>query len=130
MASPDPPRYTGAMIRRVLLHTLLALALVLSGLTAVVAQTRMAISGGYCGLSAPSLLLDASGLPILDDDGAAIAAPDCPACHLTVAALSAQPPQAIAPTDLLPTAALSARPLPPLSVVWLNGHARAPPRLA
>lgn len=118
------------MIRRVLLHMLLALALVLSSLTAVVAETRMAISGGYCGLSAPALLLDASGLPILDDDGAAIAAPDCPACHLTFAALSALPPQAIAPRHLLPTAEPSARPLPPLSVVRLSGHARAPPRLA
>ncbi|GAB5448210.1 DUF2946 family protein [Gymnodinialimonas sp.] len=118
------------MIRRALLHMLLALALVLSGLTAVVAETRMAAAGGYCGTGAPDLLLDASGLPLLDADGQAIAAPECPACLLAFAALAPTPPAATTPLLLIRQAdPLTPAPLP-LPVVLLSAQARAPPDLA
>ncbi len=73
---------------RLLIPLLLAASLVLSSLGAVVAQTRMAAAGGYCGTDAPQIVLDVRGLPILDADGAAIAAPDCPACTLVFALTS------------------------------------------
>ncbi|WP_044007007.1 hypothetical protein [Jannaschia sp. CCS1] len=118
------------MIRRALLHLALALSLLLSGLTSVVAETRMAAAGGYCGTGAPELLLDASGLPLLDGSGAAIAAPDCLACHLTVAFLSPTPPFATAPSHLLRPAKPAVTPGLSPRVVHLGAQARAPPRAA
>ncbi|MBY4893218.1 hypothetical protein KUL25_10620 [Rhodobacteraceae bacterium N5(2021)] len=118
------------MIRRALLHMLLALSLVLSGLTSVVAETRMAAAGGYCGIGTPQLLLDAAGLPLLDADGTAVMAPDCPACHLTLAILAPTPPNAETPLLVLQQAA----PLSPVSltprVALLAAQARAPPHTA
>lgn len=118
------------MIRRLLLHSLLALALVLSSLTAVVAQTRMAAAGDYCGTDTPQLLLDAAGLPLLDGTGNAIAAPDCPTCHLALAALtparSGAPYCAVAfdlDVPVFPPSLIS------LSILW-DAQARAPPRAA
>lgn len=118
------------MIRRTLISGLLTVCLVLTSLAAVVAETRMAAAGDFCGNGQPAILLDATGLPLLDTDGAAITAPDCPACHLALALSDPAKHGPVAPTILLGTAEPS-RPtsISPL-VVQLGGHARAPPRLA
>ena len=60
-----------------------ALALVLTSIGGVVAQTRMAAAGSFCGFDQPAILIDASGLPVLDGNGQTIAAVDCVICHLT-----------------------------------------------
>lgn len=115
------------MIRRASLPLLLALSLLLGGVASVVAQTRMVAAGGYCGTDAPRLLLDAAGLPLLTDDGTALAAPECPACHVAVALLAPAPPRAGAPRLLSRTAvAPQAARLSP-RVVRLDALARAPP---
>ncbi|QXT40705.1 DUF2946 family protein [Gymnodinialimonas ceratoperidinii] len=116
------------MIRRALIPTFIVFALVLTSLAAVVAQTRMAVAGGYCGTGAPILLLDRAGVPILDDAGEAVAAPECPACHLVLAATP--PPRAgVQPirATLRPAQPFTAHPLTALHV-FQGGHARAPPR--
>lgn len=111
---------------RVLVPIVLAISLVLSSLGAVVAQTRMATAGGYCGTGAPQIVLDALGLPILDADGAAIAAPDCPACTLTLAPASAPRPITFG-TTLRPVA-VAPQPSPFLLETAPRTHqARAPP---
>lgn len=118
------------MIRRALLHLLLALSLVLSGLTAVVAETRMAAAGGYCGTDTPQLLLDASGLPLLDGTGTAISAAECPSCYLALAVLTPTPPGASwRAIQLRAAAPYFPSILSPLSVHW-GTQARAPPRTA
>lgn len=118
------------MIRRASLHTFLAVCLVLSSLTAVVAQTRMAAADGYCGTNAPQLLLDASGLPHLDADGHAVAAPDCPTCQLALAASFPTPHTANASPVLLHVVE-PLRPNAPSPLnVHLGGQARAPPNAA
>lgn len=118
------------MIRRVLISALVALCLVLTSLAAVVAETRMAAAGGYCGSDAPQILLNASGLPELDQNGQAIAALECPVCHLSVAMIASVQPQLSVQRILLgaaePTPKTSLFPL----VVQLGGQARAPPRTA
>lgn len=118
------------MIRRASLHTFLAVCLVLSSLTAVVAQTRMVAADGYCGTNAPQLLLDASGLPHLDVEGKAVAAPDCPTCQLTLALNL----DTLRTTNALPVLLHIVEPLrphtPTLLVVHLGGQARAPPNAA
>ena len=118
------------MIRRALLHTLLAIALVLSSLTAVVAETRMAAAGGYCGTDTPQLLLDAAGLPLLDGTGTAITAPDCPTCHLALTALT---PTATYGLERIvafhPATPVFPPSLASLAVHW-DAQARAPPRTA
>jgi hypothetical protein len=117
------------MLNRAALPCLLAIALVLTGLAAVVGQTRMAAAGGYCGPGQTQLLLDAAGLPILDASGEAVSAPDCPACHLTVA-LGALPPEAplldSRASDVTVTAVPTLSPVLPL----IGGKGRAPPLLA
>ena len=118
------------MIRRAVTSSLLALLLVLSSLAAVMAETRMAAAGGYCGLGQPSILLDATGLPLLDADGAAIAAPDCPVCHLA----TAPGPDSVdvtAPVRDLGIL-LGTTPVPSLSprLFRLGGKGRAPPLVA
>jgi hypothetical protein len=118
------------MIRRAFLPVLLALALVLGSLTAVVAQTRMAMAGGYCGIGTPELLLDSAGVPLLDGEGEAITAPECPACHLSLAA-TASPRPLVLPFRAPFRAAepVSAPPRGPFRMLQ-GGHARAPPRAA
>lgn len=117
------------MIRRVLTSTFLALCLALTSLAAVVAETRMAAAGGYCGTGSPEILLDHAGLPLLDGEGAAIAAPDCPVCHLAYT-VAPSAPNAARTAHLVPGPLPAASPaLIPLSHGSLQ-HARAPPRRA
>ncbi|WP_224815858.1 hypothetical protein [Hasllibacter sp. MH4015] len=116
------------MMMRLLLTGFLAACLTLTGLSAVVAQTRMAASGGYCGTDAPQILLDAAGLPVLDAGGETITAPDCPLCHLPVV-LSAPGTAPSAPPETL----IGAAPAPATTdlaprAVRLTAQARAPPR--
>jgi hypothetical protein len=85
---------------RALIPSLLSLCLVLTSLGATVAQTRMAAAGGYCGTGAPQILLDPAGMPILDAEGSGVAAPECPACHLTLA-VGATAPNSLLPSDVL-----------------------------
>ena len=117
------------MIRRVLSSALLALCLVLTSVAAVVAETRMAAAGEYCGTGAPQILLDRAGLPLLDADGAAIVAPECSVCHLAfaLATPSVPPAQITVPFDV--AAQIVALDLVPHSH-GSDRHARAPPRLA
>ena len=118
------------MIRRALCHMLLALALVLGNLTAVVAEARMAASGDYCGTGAPQVLLDAAGIPLLDANGTAIAAPECPACTISLAALAPARPSLM--VRRVPLSQV--QPISPPSLTWSQIHwdsqARAPPRRA
>ncbi len=119
------------MIRRtlpaLLPALLLALCFVLTGLAGVVAQARMAAAGGYCGTGAPQILLDQAGLPVLDAGGAAIAAPDCPVCHLPVALTGPDTTAPVHPHSLIAARfAPTARPLSP-PPVRLAAQARAPP---
>ncbi|HID68384.1 MAG TPA: hypothetical protein EYP31_09060 [Roseibacterium sp.] len=102
----------------------------LTSLAAVMAETRMAAAGSFCGTGQPAILLDAAGLPLLDPDGVAIAAPDCPACHLSFALPPCAPSSLAVHTPFLGLAG-SALPesLSPI-VVRLGGFARAPPYLA
>ncbi len=117
------------MIRRALLSTLLALSLVLTSTAAVVADTRMAAAGGFCGAAAPDILLDTVGLPQLDGDGQAVAGLDCPICHLSVAGFIPTGPSTTPLRDLGHRIAVTAPPsLSPLDV-RLNTQARAPPRI-
>ncbi|MBF9045352.1 hypothetical protein HKCCE4037_18595 [Rhodobacterales bacterium HKCCE4037] len=117
------------MIRRILPSGLLALCLVLTSLAAVVAETRMAAAGGFCGTGSPRILLDDAGLPILDAEGEAIASQDCGLCHLAIAE-GAPAPTATRGFLLIPAPILVAAPLlSPLSPGLLR-HARAPPHMA
>lgn len=117
------------MIRRALISVPLALCLVLTSIAAVVAETRMAAAGGYCGTGAPQILLDQVGLPLLDGDGAAIAAPECSVCHLAFALSGAPAPSFRAASLMSPATSVATPNLIPLSQDK-NHHARAPPRLA
>ncbi len=117
------------MNTRLFFAPFLALCLVLTSIAGVVAETRMAVAGGYCGTGAPQILLDQAGLPLLDGDGAAIAAPDCSICHLSLA-LTSPPAPIFRAASLISTATAVAAPsFIPLSQDS-NHHARAPPRLA
>lgn len=113
------------MLRR-LLPLLLAIGLVTASLTGVVAQTRMAAAGGFCANGTPEVLLDQMGLPLLDADGNAIAAPDCPACHVASGLMTAPVAGATPPLLLRPA---QAPPLPslPLFAAQTGAQARAPP---
>ncbi len=115
------------MIRRALLSTLLALSLVLTGTAAVVAETRMAAAGGFCGAATPDILLDAAGLPQLDGDGQAVAGFDCPICTLSAALDGSASAAPTAPHRLVFNA--PAGPLPTLSALEtrIDRSARAPP---
>lgn len=117
------------MIRRILPSGLLALCLVLTSLAAVVAETRMAAAGGFCGSGSPRILLDDAGLPILDAQGEAIDTPDCGLCHLAFTEGTSTPVPSL-DSVLIPApihvAATSPAPLSPR----LIRHARAPPRPA
>jgi hypothetical protein len=118
------------MLRRVLISALLALCLVLTGLGTVVAQTRMAMADGYCGADSLRIVLDAAGLPLLDGDGAAIEAPDCPACTIQSAAMPDLAPDLHAPATriaIVPPAGL--RHLHPRQPQQ-GGAPRGPPYLA
>ena len=117
------------MIRRVLSSSLLALCLVLTSLAAVVAETRWAAAGEYCGTGAPRILLDHAGLPLLDADGAAISAPDCTVCHLAFALAT----PSVTPAQITVSFAVAAPLSVPTAIPQSHGsdrHARAPPRLA
>ncbi|MEJ6389657.1 DUF2946 family protein [Gymnodinialimonas ulvae] len=117
------------MIRRVLPSGLLALCLALTSLAAIVAETRMAAAGGYCGTGAPQILLDDAGLPVLDGAGDAVALADCPVCHLAFA-LSHPAPHSAPDIALLRESAPANAPLSVSVLLRLDHHARAPPRPA
>lgn len=114
---------------RLVSTTLLALCLVLTSLSGVVAQTRMATTGAYCGTGAPQILLDASGLPVLDTDGAAIEAPECPLCTLAIA-ISPLRDTPHRRSSLRPVVALMALAPTPLDDTGRAHPARAPPVVA
>lgn len=123
---PQPRRSKIVLMIRVLL----ILCLVFTSLGSVVAQTRMAAAGGYCGTGAPQILLDAAGLPLLDANGTAIAVADCPACCL-VHALSAPTPGAAAYAVRLLPVSIASRPTPHvLDRLQRTQQARAPPAVA
>ncbi|MEX3014332.1 hypothetical protein [Gymnodinialimonas hymeniacidonis] len=114
------------MLHRLATSTLLALCLVLTSLAAVVAETRMAAAGGYCGTGAPQILLDSAGLPILDADGTAITPVECEICHLAMS-LGPQSPATDPALSILQAASLPAPSPPPILSLRLDSHARAPP---
>ncbi len=118
-----------AMLKRFTIGPLLSLCLVLTSLAAVMAETRMAAAGGYCGAAAPQLLLDSAGLPILDADGEAVTAPDCPICHLSLALADTISQTAPTSTTLSASPLVMPAPSAPFSL-RLDTHARAPPRPA
>jgi hypothetical protein len=117
------------MIRRVLSSGLLALCLALTSLAAVVAETRMAAAGGYCGTGTAQILLDDAGLPVLDATGDAVAMAECPICHLAFALTHAAPPPS-PEIDLLTVPAPAPSPHSVSLQLRLEQQARAPPRPA
>ncbi len=117
------------MMHRLATSTLFALCLVLTSLAAVVAETRMAAAGGYCGTGAPQILLDQAGLPILDADGRAVSSAECPVCHLALGFSPSAPP--LDPVATVLRADLPVPPaLPAVSSFRSDRHARAPPLAA
>ncbi|MEJ6393977.1 hypothetical protein V8J82_11960 [Gymnodinialimonas sp. 2305UL16-5] len=115
------------MIRRLIPIAFLAIVLVVTSLAATIAQTRMVAAGVFCGPGSTAILLDATGLPILDAEGQAIAAPDCLACHLHGVAAPAPMPFLQPPASLgaaLPVSHVLNQTHP---MVTLGGQARAPP---
>ena len=114
------------IMARTLSALFLALSLVLTSLAATVAQTRMAAAGVVCGPGGPMIVLDAQGLPVLDAEGSAIAAPDCPTCHIVVAVAAPHVTTPAVPATL--TAVVTVAPVAQLSEGAPTApRARAPP---